>query len=150
MSKFFKVFLLLTFLGSLGFLINKYFSPTSKDQLGGPTVEAQFCGTDSHTCLPIQQNPNSGILKIKVTASGKSVSNLEVDVAGKPGANEYYMMLTDVSGAVTFDYLPPGMYSIYFNGNNFPEQYGKPPVVPVEITIGETTQKNINLTLSSN
>ena len=150
MSKFFKVFLLLTFLGSLGFLINKYFSPTSKDQLGGPTVEAQFCGTDSHTCLPIQQNPNSGILKIKVTASGKSVSNLEVDVAGKPGANEYYMMLTDVSGAVTFEYLPAGMYSIYFNGNNFPEQYGKPPVVPVEITIGETTQKNINLTLSSN
>ena len=149
MSKFFKVFLLLTFLGSLGFLINKYFSPTSKDQLGGPTVEAQFCGTDSHTCLPIQQNPNSGILKIKVTAGGKSVSNLEVDVAGKPGANEYYMMLTDVSGAVTFDYLPPGMYSIYFNGNNFPEQYGKPPVVPVEITIGETTQKNINLTPSS-
>ena len=150
MSKFFKVFLLLTFLGSLGFLINKYFSPTSKDQLGGPTVEAQFCGTDSHTCLPIQQNPNSGILKIKVTAGGKSVSNLEVDVAGKPGANEYYMMLTDVSGAVTFDYLPPGMYSIYFNGNNFPKQYGEPPVVPVEITIGETTQKNINLTLSSN
>jgi len=146
MSKFFKIFLIFVFLGSTGYLINKYFSPASKDQLGGPTVEAQFCSTDSHVCLPIPQNPNSGTLKIKVTAGGKSVRNLEIDVASKPGANEYYMMLTDVSGAVTLNWLPPGMYSIYFNNNGFPTQYGAPPVVPVEITIGQTTQKTVDLT----
>ncbi|KKS95121.1 MAG: hypothetical protein UV71_C0012G0042 [Microgenomates group bacterium GW2011_GWC1_43_13] len=146
MSKFFKIFLIFVFFGSVGYLINKYFSPTSKDQLGGPTVEAQFCSTDSHVCLPIPQNPNSGTLKIKITTGGKSVRNLEVDVASKPGANEYYMMLTDVSGAVTLNWLPPGMYSIYFNNNDFPTQYGVPPVVPVEITIGQTTQKTVDLT----
>jgi len=71
---------------------------------------------------------------------------LEVDVGIEPGANEYYMMLTDVSGAVTFDWLPSGKYSVYFNSNTFPAKYGAPPVVPVEITIGQTTQKTIDLT----
>ena len=146
MSTFFKAFLILVFVGSVGYLINKYFSPTSKDQLGGPTVEAQLCSIDTHVCLPIPQTPNSGTLKIKITADTKSVSNLEVDVAKTPGANEYYMMLTDVSGAVTYNWIPPGKYSIYFNNNDFPEQYGEAPVVPIEITIGQTTQQTIDLT----
>jgi hypothetical protein len=146
MTKAFKIFLALVFIGSVTYLINKYFSPTSKDQLGGPTVEAQLCSTDSHVCLPIPQNANSGDLKIKVTAKGASVSGLEVDVGKKPGANEYYMMLTDISGTVRLNFIPPGKYFVYFNNNEYPEKYGAPPVIPIEVTIGQTTLQNIELT----
>lgn len=145
MKKILGVILILAILAGLGYLGYKYFWPTSVNQLGGPTIEAQFCDTDSHTCAPITPDVNSGTLKITITAGGKSVNGLEVDVGTKPGAAKYYMMLTDTSGAVVFNGIPTGSYSIYFNGNNFPKQFGDPPSVPVEILISQTTQKTIDL-----
>jgi hypothetical protein len=146
MSKVIKVVLIIIFLGSVGYLINKYFSPSSKDQLGGPAVKAQLCSIDTHVCLPVPENADSGTLKIKVTAGGKSVGNLEVDLGKEAGAIDYYMVITDISGTAVIGRVPPGKYSIYFNNNNYPAQYGTPPVFPVEIKIGETTQSTIDLT----
>ncbi len=140
------VLVVLAILGGLGYVGYKYFWPTSIDRLGGPTVMAQLCDTQTNTCASIPQSVDSGSLKISVTAGGKPISGLEVDVGGKPGAIQYYMMLTDAEGAVVFNWIPPGSYSIYFNSNNFPAQLGNPPSVPVDIALSQTTQKTIDLT----
>lgn len=132
-------------MGGLGYGGYKYFWPGSKNQSGGPLNEAQLCDVDNHTCSSIQKVTNSGILKVTITASGKSVSGLEVDVATKPGAQKYYMKLTDSNGTVIFDGIPAGNYTVYFNSNNFPQQFGSPPAETVSVVSGQTAEKNIDL-----
>lgn len=60
-----------------------------------------------------------GDLKITITAGGKPVPNLEVDVAENPGQPQRRDE-TDKNGVVLFEGIPIGSYAIYFNLGNFP------------------------------
>lgn len=146
MKKIVFIVVILVVLAGLGYAGYKNFMPGSKNESGGgPPTGAQLCDVNSHSCSVIQKTADSGTLKIIITASGKSVGSLEVDVAAKPGAPKYYMALTDNNGTAVFDGIPAGSYFIYFNGNNFPTQFGDPPTESVNVISGQTVQKNINL-----
>ncbi len=139
------VVMLLVGLGLVGYNYFQAGSNSRSNQSGGPPNEAQLCKVDSHTCTVIPKSANSGAVKITISASGKSVGDLEVDLGTKPGAPQYYMKLTDANGTAIFDGIPAGSYVIYFNSNNFPQQFGSPPTETVTVGSGQTSVKNIDL-----
>ncbi len=109
--------------------------------------EAVICDNQKHSCASFDKTQDSGSVKVTITAKNNPVKGLEVDVAAQPGAPQYYVKLTDGSGIALFSGLPRGSYTIYFNGVNFPKEYGNSPVVPVEIVKNQTTERTIDLTL---
>lgn len=108
--------------------------------------EAVLCDAVKHSCSYFDKVDDSGSIKIVISAGENPVKGLEVDVAPRPGSQQYYVKLTDNSGVATFENIPSGEYAIYFNGVNFPKEYGDSPTVPVEITKGQTIERAIDLT----
>lgn len=111
----------------------------------GKAEGAVLCDNQKHSCGYFGAAQNSGNLRVILTAAGNPVTGLEVDAADKPGATQYYMKLTDGSGVALFNGLPAGGYTIYFNGVNFPKEYGNAPTVPVVIEMGQTAERRIDL-----
>jgi hypothetical protein len=146
MKKILIIIIVLIILAGLGYFGYKYFFPSSKSQsVGGPGAAAQLCDINTQNCSAIQKSADSGTLQVTVTGGGKVVTDLEVDVGVKPGATKYYMRLTDSNGVAVFDGIPAGSYDVYFNGNNFPAQFGNSPLVTVEVSAGQIIQKSIDL-----
>lgn len=107
--------------------------------------EAVLCDSEQHSCSYFDKVQDSGNLNVVVTAAGVPMKGLEVDAAGRPGAPRYYVKLTDDTGVALFNGLPTGSYVIYFNGVNFPKEYGDAPTVPAMITKEQTTERRIDL-----
>lgn len=145
MKKILVLIIILVILVGLGYVGYKFLLPASKNPSGGPPKTAQLCDMKSQSCSAIQKSANSGILQITITSGGKPVGELEVDVGTKPGAEKYYMGPTDANGVVVIDGIHAGNYSIYFNSNNFPTQLGDSPLVPINVSAGQTTKTTINL-----
>ena len=108
--------------------------------------EAVICDAVKHSCNYFDKTQGSGSLKVAIVVAKSPVKRLEVDVAGKPGSPLYYVKLTDNNGVALFNNLPSGDYAIYFNGVNFPKEYGDSPTVPVEIIKNQTIERVIELT----
>jgi hypothetical protein len=136
-------------LGGVLFVGYKYFRPGSnssvQSQTGGPPQGALVCDVEAHSCKSLEKTASSGTLKVILTAGGKAVPNLEVDVSSQPGGKKYYMRTTDASGASVFDGIPSGNSFIYFNTENFPQQFGTPPTAAISVFSGQTVEKSIDL-----
>lgn len=126
------------------FVFLPQFKPKKKGPLYDEDVkraqEAVICDTVKHSCSYFDKTQDSGSLKVVITAAESPVKGLEVDVAPKPGSPQYYVKLTDKQGIALFESLPLGKYAIYFNGVNFPKEYGDSPTVPVEIVKDQTKE----------
>lgn len=142
--------LVLIFLAGLGLVGYKFFGPGAGNQpdMSG-AKETQLCNVDSHTCGAVQRTADSGTLKVTVKSAGKGVSGLEVDLGARPGAPNYYIRLTDVNGVAVLTGIPAGKYYIYFNGFNFPKEYGDSPTEKVSVVSGQTTEVVINIGASN-
>ncbi|MFA6096043.1 MAG: hypothetical protein WC788_00265 [Candidatus Paceibacterota bacterium] len=104
-----------------------------------------LCEIQTNSCSAFKKPEDSGNLKVMVTAGGKPMAKVEVDLGTVPGANKYYMMETDDAGAALFENIPTGFYAIYFNLNNFPKEYDSSQAVSVRIVKILTTEKRIEL-----
>lgn len=132
------------------FMFLSQFQPKKKGPLYDEDVkkaqEAVICDVLKHSCSYFDKTQDSGSLSVTIIAAKGPVKGLEVDVAGKPGSPQYYVKLTDNNGVALFNNLPSDDYAIYFNGVNFPKEYGDSPTVPVEIVKNQTIERVIELT----
>lgn len=153
MKKFVLGFISALILGGLIYCIF-VFLPQFKSQKKGPLYdedvkkaqEAVLCDAIKHSCSYFDKTQDSGNVRVIINAKGKPVGGLEVDMAPKPGSVQYYVKLTDKQGLALFESLPSGKYAIYFNGVNFPKEYGDSPTVPVEIIKNQIVERTIDLT----
>lgn len=145
MNKIVLGIIVLLILTGAGFVGYKYFFSGSSNQAGGPPSGAQLCDVEKESCGAIPVYTNSGTLEITISGVGRPVSGLEVDIGDRPGATKFYMSLTDANGVAVFGGIPAGDFTVYFNGNTFPGQFGEPPLQTVSVISGQTTKININL-----
>lgn len=89
-----------------------------------------------------------GSAKLEVTildSSSKPVTNLEVDVAEKPGPPlPGGDSLTNQDGVATFN-IKPGNYVIFFNSGNFPQNLQESEIQPIQVVEGSVNKKTITL-----
>ena len=95
------------------------------------------------------QNNIKGNIKLEVTVlkeNHQPATSLEVDVAKTPGTPpEGGVAQTDSNGIAVF-YLNPNTYTIYFNGNNFPQDLQQPENLPqVKVEKDKINQETIIL-----
>ncbi len=123
------------------FFLSKSFSGKGQEPgIGAATL----CDAVKHTCSEYSKTSEAGTLKVVLFAKGP-VGGIEVDVGSRPGASQYYMKFSDNSGVALLEGIPGGNYSIYFNGNNFPKEYGDTQTRQVQIIKGETKVVEIHL-----
>jgi len=135
-------------------IIGFYFIFTSKirwkiDVLMAILAVASIIITTTIVIPEITPNDISGSNPVLVTVLNESntpVTNLEVDVGAKPGPPPVGgVATTDENGTAHFN-LKAGKYYIYFNGDNFPEEYRQPnQFETIEVTDGKITKKTIIL-----
>jgi hypothetical protein len=132
----------------IGFFAYKYFFSSKSSTTGQNhgTNATQICDTVKSTCSEVAKTSDSGSLKVTILNGSNPVPNLEVDVATKPGAQTYYLKLTDETGLALFEGIPEGTYSVYFNQNNFPTSLGNPPTQSAQVVKGEVKETIVNLT----
>lgn len=95
--------------------------------------------------------PQKGIqgnaeLQIKLTTpDNKSLANVEVDVAEKPGAPpKDGVAITNESGVATLK-VKSGTYFIFFNSNTFPANFEIPATKQVIVEEGKINQTSISV-----
>lgn len=147
MKKFVLRFISALILGGLIysiFIVLPQFETKKKGPLYDEDVkkaqEVVICDVVKHSCSYFDKIQDSGNVKVVISAGNNPIKGLEVDIASKPGFPQYYVKLTDKQGVALFENLPSGKYTIYFNGVNFPKEYGDSPTVPVEITKDKTKE----------
>jgi hypothetical protein len=90
----------------------------------------------------------TGSAKLEVTIldeNNKPVSNLEVDVAEKPGPPlPGGSSVTNENGVANFS-IKAGSYYVYFNSGNFPQNLKEPAVRKIEVSEGSLNEITINL-----
>lgn len=111
----------------------------------GKPEGAVLCNLRKNSCAAFEKTEDSGNLKVTVTAGGKPMEKMEVDLGTVPGDAQYYMKETDDKGVALFENIPAGFYAIYFNLNNFPKGYDASQTVSVKVTKSLTTEKGIQL-----
>lgn len=99
---------------------------------------------------PDQLNPEAkewGALRLEVFGKGQPISGVEVDL-GKIGPNgpegPMSAMETDANGVVLFEKIPVGTYDVFWNSNDFPQNFNQPGRILIEITKDQTTLKRID------
>jgi hypothetical protein len=145
-----KVLLILVLtlvLGGLGFAGYKYYlshqaTSTQNTPEAGST---QLCDLKKNTCNSFEATSDSGTLRITLVNGSDPAPDLEVDLGSRPGAEQYYMKMTDAGGVALFEGIPAGSYVIYFNLNAFPSAYGTPQTQSVTVVKGQTETLEIQL-----
>lgn len=85
-------------------------------------------------------------LEVKVLQENNlPIENLEVDVAEQPGPPKEGGAIKTNSEGVAFFEIKPGHYFIFFNANNFPDQFQTPKDIEIDVAEGQTTKKTIIL-----
>jgi hypothetical protein len=103
--------------------------------------------TSTSSNLPsVSSAQNQTQLKIKaVTKTGSPVSQLEIDVAEKPGPPpQNGAEITNENGVAIFN-IEPGNYFVYFNSGNFPKNLKEPKPERIQIVSGNANEKTITL-----
>ncbi len=149
------------------FIYNSYSSPSSVEQVVTqsptqvPTQSSQpsyqqsdraakadetlYCNVQKNSCSSYEKTQNSGDLKVTINSASGPAGNLEVDVAYRPGASQYYMRATDDKGVAVFNDLPEGNYKIYFNSSNFLAGYDFRQTIDVKVTADQTAEMVVEL-----
>jgi len=139
---FFAGLLSATIILPLGFLIGQKagFIPPFKES----TDESDY---KEGECQNINPSVSEyGSLKVNLLYSGSPAKNTEVDLAITPGPDNICYKVTGENGKAEFTNVPVGNYYIFFNMNNYPEEYGIACAeVEVEISKDETTEITIDL-----
>lgn len=145
MKKILITALILVLVGGLAFTGYKFFLSRSTRRGPEPGIgAATLCDAVKHSCGEYSKTSDAGSLKVVLFGKG-TIGGIEVDVGSRPGATQYYMKFSDSSGVALLEGLPDGNYSVYFNGNNFPKEYGDTPTQQVQIVKGETKVVEIHL-----
>jgi len=133
----------------LALLVSLLFKNSGQQNQNRPLGEerAVLCDQKKWSCGRYEKVEGVGDLKAIITADGEPVRRLEVDVADRPGAAQYYLKLTDEAGMALFNNLPAGSYKIYFNLNTLPGEYegSAGTTIGVEVIAGKTTEQKIEL-----
>lgn len=85
------------------------------------------------------------VVTAKMAETNSPVPNLEIDLAIEPGPPPAGgIALTNENGIAKF-YVQPGVYFVYFNHANFPENLIVPESEKITVTEGEINKKDIIL-----
>jgi hypothetical protein len=136
---------ILGFLGALILIAIIYF--------GYPLIDSLRGGSGSVKVVPPNELKHDytdiGTLKVKIFVNSIPIGGVEVDL-GTIGSNGPIGLMsaikTNQQGLALFEPVPAGTYDIFWNDNNFPQEYNQPPVMSVEIFRDKVTEKIIELT----